>query len=319
MDPSRPSVCRTLYKNSVHISESAPVMQNVVAVGDIPPEERCLSALHSHEFIEISCVVDGCGIHRVWNEEAACGRGDMFILNAGVPHGYFARSGTERPVVHNVLFDPADLFDGAFADPALPQFCCGIFCGNTDYAYLPLDAAQLGELEALSRGIAREILDKKELWRDGVRARLTVYLITIRRFLLACERDRPAPRENARHKTIVSEVVRYVTEHFPDPGCTLEAAARARFLSKSYLSRIFFSVTGAYFSDYVRDVRMKHACRLLAETRMTNDQIAYACGFCDIPAFYRSFRMVCHKTPNQYRKEANTENGGSGAEPPAQV
>jgi AraC-like DNA-binding protein len=309
MDPSRSSAYRTLYKKDVSISGSVPVIQNVVAIDDLPPKEHSLSALHSHEFIEISCVVGGCGIHRVWNEETVCGRGDMYILNSGVPHGYFARSGTERPVVHNVLFDPADFFDEAFADAEHPYFCCGIFSGNADYTYLPLEEGQFGELEALSHGIGREIGDKKDLWFDCVRARLTVYLIAIRRLLSAREGSGSASEGNARHRAITAEMVRYVTEHFADPGCTLDAVARDRFMSKSYLSRIFHNVTGTYFADYMRDVRMKHARLLLEETRLTNEQIAYACGFRDVPAFYGNFRAVCHMTPYRYRKSAAEEGG----------
>lgn len=58
-------------------------------------------------------------------------------------------------------------------------------------------------------------------------------------------------------------------------------------------------------TGYVRHVRLKQAGQLLAETQLTNDQIARNCGLKDIPTFYRLFKAQYGLTPNQYRMEKN--------------
>jgi AraC-like DNA-binding protein len=63
-------------------------------------------------------------------------------------------------------------------------------------------------------------------------------------------------------------------------------------------------VTGIHFSEYVRNVRLGEACRLLLGTDMTNEEICHACGFRDITSFYRSFQTHMSMTPLAYRRSS---------------
>ena len=94
-----------------------------------------------------------------------------------------------------------------------------------------------------------------------------------------------------------------VLEHYGDPEMTLERIAEKALFSKSHLSHIFKQVTGMTFSDYVRNIRLDAACRLLCDTDMTNEQICHACGFCDVPSFYRFFQTHMNMTLSSYRKK----------------
>ncbi len=280
-----------------------PVFQNQVLVDTRASANETLSTLHFHEFIEISLVLSGKGQHYVWNDRTECVKGDLCILNIGSPHAYFAKSETEIPTVCNILFDPADLFAGDIADPESPNFCYGIFTDNAACVDLSLKPRQMDELEKLSQLIREEILKKDAQWLDAVRAHLTLYLVRVKRFLL--ENTHALPDVRSKDRAIISGVVRYVMEHYSDSDLTLEGIAQSLYMTKSSLSRKFRSVTGEYFSDYVRSVRLKEACHLLAETPMTNEQIVYSCGLRDIPTFYRQFKAQYMQTPNQYRSANN--------------
>lgn len=301
----------SLVKKEQYLRKN-PIFQNTVLVDQIYEKSFTLSSLHFHEFIEISFVVSGSGIHRIWNETAECKKGDLYILNVGVPHNYFAKSETEQPTVCNILFDPGDLFDKSISDPDSPRFCYGIFKDNASSAFIPMKSRQFDLLENMYQLLESENTEKKSEWMDVVKAELSMFLIKVKRIL--SENENPLHPIKSKDRVIVSSAVRYVLEHYSDSELTLEKIAQSLYMSKSYLSRMFYSVTGEYFSDYVRNVRLKQACHLLEETQMTNEQIVYNCGLKDVPTFYRLFKSQFMQTPNQYRhlKNKNYNNSSPG-------
>ena len=73
-------------------------------------------------------------------------------------------------------------------------------------------------------------------------------------------------------------------------------------ISRSYLSKKFKAVTGFGFKEYIVNVRIKNACRLLLETNKSITDIAFECGFNDSNYFGDAFRHVKGVSPNKYRK-----------------
>jgi AraC-like DNA-binding protein len=69
-----------------------------------------------------------------------------------------------------------------------------------------------------------------------------------------------------------------------------------------YLGRIFRSVYGRTLTDAVHDRRMLHAAILLAEGRLTIDQVARESGFEDSGHFRRIFKRSKGMTPNAFRR-----------------
>ena len=68
-----------------------PIFQNTAQCDKIFHPDFALSHLHFHEFVEISIVVEGSGVHCIWNKVLECRKGDIYILNVGVPHEYLDR------------------------------------------------------------------------------------------------------------------------------------------------------------------------------------------------------------------------------------
>lgn len=86
----------TLFKNneSVYINRSDEL------------QEYC-NIVHKHDFVEIVYVISGCGIHIVADNQCETARGDLFIINTDVPHGFFPKQGSSSPpVVYNCVFMP---------------------------------------------------------------------------------------------------------------------------------------------------------------------------------------------------------------------
>ena len=255
--------------------------------------------LYSHEIIEIDLVVAGNGIHRVLNQAIPCKVGDIYITYSDTPHAFFSSDDKDALTVRRLWLDPADWFEGEFSTPTSARFCYGVFSDSALVAYAMLTNRTQNEINGLFNALIREITEKRAEWREASRAHLTNLFITVSRYVGDAIKDIPSfhPKEWG----AVSATIRAVMEHFGDCDLTLGTIADELYISKSHLSRQFKQLTGNSFSDYLRTLRLNHACYLLRETRLTVEEIAQQCGLRDVPSFYKSFRLYKGITPHQYR------------------
>jgi two-component system response regulator YesN len=82
---------------------------------------------------------------------------------------------------------------------------------------------------------------------------------------------------------------------------SLESAAESVGLSAPYLSRLFKDKGGRHFHEYVVDIRVHAAARLLRETMMPIKDVARDVGYSDVAYFGRLFRKKFGSTPRDYR------------------
>ena len=277
-----------------------PLFINHVTVETVYSPETALSQLHIHDFVEVSIVTAGRGVHRTPDGCNECNPGDTYIIGAGVPHAYFAAEDGDRPTVCNLVFDPADLFDGEAADPDSPRYCYGLFREDPLTVYVMLTSRTLEDVERTVTRMEKELDRRRPEWEMAVKSYLVNLLIMMGRY--ASQREQPATAPRPKERLLAMTVMRTVMEHYSDQNLTLESIADSLYISKSYLCRIFSRVTGESFGDYLRRVRLEQACRLLRDTELTAEQIVYACGLRDIPTFYRVFKSRMGMTPNAYRQ-----------------
>lgn len=83
----------------------------------------------------------------------------------------------------------------------------------------------------------------------------------------------------------------------------IENLASSMATSRSQLNRKTTAVTGYNISNYILQVRMSKAKRLLdADISSPIGEIALECGFTDMSYFSRIFKNLFRMTPSQYRK-----------------
>ena len=297
--PGRATVPMRLTKSD--LLTDAPLFINRVTVETVYSPEDSLSQLHVHDFVEVSIVTAGRGIHRTPDGCAECGAGDTYVIGAGVPHAYFAAEDGERPTVCNLVFDPAELFEGEAADPDSPRYCYGLFREDPLTVYVMLTSRTLEDVERTVTRMEKELSRRRAEWEMAVKSYLVNILIMMGRY--ASQRENSPSATRPKERLVAMEVMRAVMERYGDSSLTLESIAASLYISKSYLCRIFRRVTGESFGDYLRRVRLEQACRLLRETELTAEQIVYACGLRDVPTFYRQFKSHVGMTPNTYRQE----------------
>ncbi|MBQ8786923.1 MAG: AraC family transcriptional regulator [Oscillospiraceae bacterium] len=95
--------------------------------------------------------------------------------------------------------------------------------------------------------------------------------------------------------------IEYINENFTE-NITVQQLADIVHLSKSYFMGRFRQAAGVGALEYVVQLRIKKACILLKDSRMTAAEIAFECGFRNLSNFNRQFRKAVDCTPIEYRK-----------------
>lgn len=97
-------------------------------------------------------------------------------------------------------------------------------------------------------------------------------------------------------------IERYLNIHYMEP-ISLEDMAQKLYLSKGYLSRFFIQCFGVTFSQYLKEIRLKHAMSELQYTDKPVTQIALDNGFSGSSFFNRTFREKFKMNPTEVRNE----------------
>ena len=107
---------------------------------------------------------------------------------------------------------------------------------------------------------------------------------------------------NRQDKKFLNELTGLIELHLTDPDFGVEKLSRDMGLSRVQLYRKVQALLDMNVIDYVAEIRLKKAKRLLAESTKTMAEIAYETGF-NSPAYFTTFfKQHTHKTPSEYRK-----------------
>ena len=106
--------------------------------------------------------------------------------------------------------------------------------------------------------------------------------------------------ETQRSSQTIAKVKQYVAEHLRE-DLSLDLLAGQVHLTPRYLSRVFKQETGVNFTAYVNEQRVQAGEKLLRETDMTVQQIAYETGYRTPAYFISQFASRYGATPHLYR------------------
>ena len=100
-------------------------------------------------------------------------------------------------------------------------------------------------------------------------------------------------------------MLEFIHENYVENSLSLDMLAEEFNLTAKYLSKIFKEQVGCKFADYVKQLRIKHAKKLLTDTNMSIKEIVTAIGYSDTANFIRTFRISEGVTPGNFRKIKN--------------
>lgn len=105
----------------------------------------------------------------------------------------------------------------------------------------------------------------------------------------------------------VRQAIEYISVHYREP-IGLREVSRVLDITENYLSNLFKQETGWRFVEYLNEVRLHHAKRLVANGNLKVYQIARQCGFHSTAYFCRIFKEKTGMSLTMHRKKENPVN-----------
>ena len=91
----------------------------------------------------------------------------------------------------------------------------------------------------------------------------------------------------------------YIEKNYSEP-ISLETLEKISGFNKKYLCRVFKEYTSKTPIEYINELRIESACRMLEENRSITAS-AYDCGFNDLSYFCKVFKKHKGMPPRKYK------------------
>ncbi|MBO5377560.1 MAG: AraC family transcriptional regulator [Ruminiclostridium sp.] len=257
--------------------------------------------IHGHEdFSELVIVLGGQATHIVDNENFTVSKGDVFVMNQGIKHGY---DKAENFKICNIMFRPEHLIGESYDIKALPGYHA-LFLLEPEYnkengfkSRLKLDPAAFSEAENIIKAAIKEFESDSPARKTMVRSYFLQLIVLLSRLY----------GRKVKHKEIegISNAAAYMETNFADDITTAKLVELSHYSQRHFI-RLFSATYSVTPQQYLIDIRIRNAVRLLRTTDLSITETALRCGFSDSNYFCRIFKKYIGVTPSAYRKSAMT-------------
>ncbi len=249
---------------------------------------------HYHPEIEITYIEKGRGTRVIGGHLGRFEPGDLVLIGANVPHVYRRDADFLGSAISEVMhIHPILLSALAESIPDLRRLV-GVGCG------VSFDRKTATQAERILRR-ARETQAELERWQWFFEL-AHILTTSCDHLTLGGATDYRPVRAARSHR--MDRVCQFVVEHFAEDLRQRDLATRAH-MSPEHFSREFLRATRRTFTEFLRDLRMGHARRLLLETDRTIVDLALECGFTNLSNFNRQFLRKEGCTPREFRRRGN--------------
>ena len=282
-----------------------PVLEKVPLTPDrlylfwVRSEARFPFKWHFHPEYELTLIVRGRGTRVVGDRVEAYREGDLVLLGPNLPHTWSSErastsgKGRARNQAFVLQFSPALFGESFLRQPEMARMAA------------LLDRSRRG---LLFRGRARE--DAERLIRESHRengprrfARLLELFDVLAGAKNAVSLSTVAAGASAprRRGAQIERIFRHIHEHAME-SLGLDAVAKQFHMAPSTLHRRLKRETGRSLTELVNELRVSHACGLLAHGDARIADVCYQSGYQNLSYFNRRFRDSTGMTPREYRR-----------------
>ena len=255
---------------------------------------------HYHPEVELIHIRKGSGTQFIGDSIKRFNEGDVVLLGAHLPH-YWRYD--------DIFFEQES---ETHADAAVVHFLEN-FWGD-QFLSLPEGKQIKSLLEKAKRGIhipaetAKTVttLIEKLLHAEGIQR--VIILMELLSEIAACNdlvflssigfRHDYNDLENER----INAIYEYSLANFRNKIQLKQIADVAR-ISENSFCRYFKSRTRKTYSQFLIEIRVGDACKLLIEDRLSIKQICFECGFNNLVGFHKYFKLITGKSPLSYQRE----------------
>lgn len=254
---------------------------------------------HYHAEVELIYFKKGSGTQFIGDSIKRFSSGDIVLLGAHLPHYW--------------KFDDTYFNEGAdnLADVIVIHFCEHFW--GSHFLALPENKGIKLTLEKAQRGL--QISDKNKhqiasLMEEIPLATGPQRIILLMEALMRIEEsvhDKPLSSMGFRNNFEETEndrinaIYNYSLTHFKRKILMEEMAAVANISPNSFC-RYFKNRTRKTYTQFISEIRVGHACKLLIEDSLNVKQICYESGFHNFASFHKHFKSITGQSPLNYQK-----------------
>ncbi len=254
---------------------------------------------HYHEELELTWIQKGSGIRFVGDNVENFVEGDLILLGSNLPHYWRSdealkqEGGVQTCQAVVVQFKP-DFWGTAFLELPELSTISDLFA-----------QAKRGLRISGTAGRKVCVLIQKLISSSGLK-RILLLLNILQAIQSASETSYissigfNASLNDVETKRI-SAIYGYTITHFKSK-IKLEEIAAVANLTPTAFCRYFRSHTNKTYSQFLLEIRVGHACKLLMDAKMSIGQICMESGFQNFSNFNRYFKSVVKLTPLEYQK-----------------
>lgn len=253
--------------------------------------------LHRHEEYELNFVCHCAGARRVVGDSMEeLGEYDLVLVGGGLPHCWEQHHCTSRCIHEVTIQFSADLLSQELLmKTQLGSIRDMLERAKTGLAFdMPAIMSLYGKLDELTQaqpGFMRLLKLLEVLYLMSMKMADNSHTLSSASFA-----DVKNPTDSRRVRKVEDEISQNYNRQI-----YLKDLADMVGMTPTAFSRFFKVRTGRTLSDYIIDIRMGHAARMLVDTTMTMSEICYECGFNNISNFNRIFKKRKGCCPKEFR------------------
>ena len=280
------------------IHEITPLMgKDVLYIADRHKKEFTYP-IHNHSVYELNFVENAKGVRRiVGDSQEVIGDYDLCLITSPDLEHVWEQNECHSGDIREITVQ----FDFSMSDETL--------FGRNPYASITrmMQDAKKGlsfPLQAIMKVYG--MLDTLSSVKDGFYA--VQQFLTILYELSRCENARTLASSSYAKVTVedddsrrILKVKNFISKNYMDELRLPELASLAG-MSSSAFSRFFKLHTGRNISEYIIDLRLGYAARMLVDTAKSISEIGFDCGFNNLSNFNRIFKKKKGCSPSEFRE-----------------
>lgn len=251
------------------------------------------TAWHKHLECELILITEGNGTALIGDYIGEYKEGDVFFLSPDLPH-WFRKSEHKMIGSAIVIHFLKDFMGEVFLSlPELKNICRPLENNDTG---IQLQGQLAEEIAVIIKQMEQETgLDRIQLLLKGMQK---IGTSTEQKTITTAFDSLAGGTENAMIETIID----YSFKHYLDPISLKEMAEMTKMSIPSFCRFFKRNIKKSYF-DFIKEIRIGRACKLLRETNRPVLNICYDSGYNSWPNFSKQFKDVTKLSPSQYRKQ----------------
>ncbi|WP_426348743.1 response regulator transcription factor [Alloiococcus sp. CFN-8] len=127
------------------------------------------------------------------------------------------------------------------------------------------------------------------------------FLEAFTEWIIALNRKIKQQHDDYKNKRKIQEAIAYIQDNF-NKNLNMAVVSNEISMNYSLFSYLFKQYTGNNFVNYLKELRIKEAKRMLIETDLKVNQISQSIGYENEKHFMKIFKTSCGVSPTEYRK-----------------